>query len=199
MRLSRYEGDSRSGYQTFLHDMRLDIRSNNITGPAQFLVNIAYKTQYKENTLVVQEAIVKSLASAVVGLLKDRLSSIVKSKESFEEDIHERIVQHIREIRNWSQSIQFIDMPSPMNTDEDTVKLNIRTTPRHLRKMSGDFCDETIFLKEPNHYVLLGDPGSGKTTTMKRVVRYFFKDPLTNNDIFNYPLVILLRAQLSEE
>ena len=38
MEFSRYKDDSRSVYQSFLHDMRLDIRSNKITGPAQLLV-----------------------------------------------------------------------------------------------------------------------------------------------------------------
>lgn len=38
MEFGRYKDDSRSGYQSFFHDMRLDIRSNKIAGAGQFLV-----------------------------------------------------------------------------------------------------------------------------------------------------------------
>jgi len=38
MKFSRYKGDNLSGYQSLLHDMRLDIRSNKIIGPVHLFV-----------------------------------------------------------------------------------------------------------------------------------------------------------------
>ena len=142
----------------------------------------------------VSEVVIKLIVDSAVGLLKDRLVDVFKSKGNSEDNLHERLSQHMREIQNWSNHFQFLQMPGPRKIDEDTVMLSIHTSPRSLRASCGQLTDEFVFLREFHHYVLLGEPGSGKTTTLKRLVRRFFEEPsLAEAEFLQYPLVLLLR------
>lgn len=142
----------------------------------------------------VSEVIIKLIVDSAVGLLKNRLVDVFQSKGNSEDNLHERLSQHMREIQNWSNNFQFLQMPRPRKIDEDTVMLSIHTSPRRLLASSGKTTDESVFLRELHHYVLLGEPGSGKTTTLKRLVRRFFEEPsLAEAEFLQYPLVLLLR------
>jgi hypothetical protein len=142
-----------------------------------------------------QEVIISSIVDSALGLIKDGLVDIFKTKCNSEDDVHERLSQHMREIKNWSKHFQFLQMSCPRNIDQDTVKLNIQEPKRNLRASCGQLTDESVFLRELHHYVLLGEPGSGKTTTLKRLVRRFFEEPSTlePDDSLQYPVVLLLR------
>jgi len=142
----------------------------------------------------VSEVVIKLIVDSAVGLLKDRLVDVFKSKGNSEDNLHERLSQHMREIQNWSNHFQFLQMPGPRKIDENTVMLSIHTSQRSLRTSCGQLTDEFVFLREFHHYVLLGEPGSGKTTTLKRLVRRFFEEPsLAEAEFLQYPLVLLLR------
>lgn len=144
----------------------------------------------------VAEAAVGALVSNTIGLLKDSLSGLFRSRDNAEVDLEARLAQHMREIGSWSATIQFLDMPAPQETGKSTIMLGVRTAPRRLRRDDGGLTDERIFLQRPAHYVLLGDPGSGKTTTVKRLVRLFFEQALTDDDTLQYPIVLILREYM---
>jgi hypothetical protein len=139
------------------------------------------------------EVFTKPIVSAVVGLLKEYLVNYFKSEGNTEEDFEKCLSQYMREIDNWSNIIQFLDMPTPKGTDIDTIMLPIRMSSRRSHRKDFIVTNERIFLTEPDHYMLLGDPGSGKTTTVKRLVRCFFDKPISGSDLFQYPVVLLLR------
>jgi len=137
---------------------------------------------------------ITSIVSNVVALFKDYFVGAFRNREKETHEFRERLTQHMREISNWSRHVQFMDKwPAPMDTDSKTISLSIRTAPRRLRLTSGEVTDETIFFKEPGNYVLLGAPGSGKTTTLKRVIRRFFEEASCEQDHLQYPICLLLR------
>ena len=65
-------------------------------------------------------------------------------------------------------------------------------------RSSPDIETETITLKEmfrrfDNHYILLGHPGAGKTTSSKQLCRLALDHNEQLSKDFNFPLVVLLR------
>jgi predicted NACHT family NTPase len=86
-------------------------------------------------------------------------------------------------------------MPKPASIDDATIGLMLADEPRTFRSQPtpAEISSEDDLLCSPAHYMLLGDPGSGKTTTVKRLVRKLIKSPESAQDSFQYPVVIRLR------
>jgi hypothetical protein len=144
--------------------------------------------------MIEKELLIKLTVDTVVEILKLPFTDLFDQNRNFEENFHETLSEHMRMIQNWSSHFQFLEMPRPRDINSNTVMLSIHTAPQKFHGGNNKLTDETIFLHEPNHYILLGDPGSGKTTTLKRLVRRFFeKPPQKDTDILQYPIVILLR------
>ena len=82
-----------------------------------------------------------------------------------------------------------------MSTDQSTIALSIYPEPRKLLSVtSKKLKSEDDLLQEEFHIVLLGEPGSGKTTTVKRLARKILLEaPKSKKDLFQIPLVIRLR------
>ena len=99
------------------------------------------------------------------------------------------------EVAKWTSQIQLLGMPSPKSTDTNTVELTIATQPRRFRgPASSPQIGEAELLADSNNYLLLGDPGSGKTTTLKRLARRLItSEAVAPTDIYQYPLVVRLR------
>lgn len=77
---------------------------------------------------------------------------------------------HYKYLLNWSRILSFRDMKENKEINDLYVGLQIKLTPR---KWSAKLADkiETFTIKEivntTNNLVLLGNPGAGKTTTLK--------------------------------
>ncbi|MDD5759090.1 MAG: NACHT domain-containing protein [Desulfobulbaceae bacterium] len=110
-------------------------------------------------------------------------------------EIEARLEIHMTELVNWSRNIQIYGMSSAKNTDDETIELQINQEPRKFRGVENNkILDEISIIQNLHPYILLGDPGAGKTTTLKRIVRKMILcDQFSEIDIFQYPIVIRLR------
>lgn len=135
------------------------------------------------------------IAKKAVSTLFDVLKSKINNSKQQSEDIRVNINKHLVEVTNWTSRIQFYGMSSAESTDESTISLNVNSIPRKFRgNRSATIKSETSLLESPYHYMLLGDPGSGKTTTIKRLARrLLLEDSNSTYDTYQYPLVIRLR------
>jgi predicted NACHT family NTPase len=111
-------------------------------------------------------------------------------------DVSEAVDRHITEVMNWANTFQFVGMGLPKLTDTGTIPLDFYTEARRFQSKS-DNCSkigEKELLSDTNHYLLLGEPGSGKTTTMRRISLALLREPASGEEtIIQFPIVIRLR------
>jgi hypothetical protein len=106
--------------------------------------------------------------------------------------------QHRTSAWNWSSRIQFYSMPAPEPLDAVTLNLDLTSVPRRLRPSAGPrfvaspALHEDVLISERLNFVVLGDPGAGKTTTLKRLVASLL-DPARKEQTRPTPVVAVLR------
>src|SRR5947209_17340551 len=109
-----------------------------------------------------------AVAKALVEFAKDAIQRGLTSVGADEKSsLPDRLDYHLREVAAWSSVIQIFGMIDPKDTDDATVPLGI-DLPRRFSDLRarGTIRQETDLLEDDRHYVVLGDPGSGKTTTL---------------------------------
>lgn len=146
------------------------------------------------NTVIATES-VKTIFSMLRE--KEKNQDTAKTRRQEEEEIRESLGKHLKETLNWSQRIQFFGMSVAEQVDTSTVRLRIDTIPRKFRgeHNNSEKIEDTSLLSYPGHILLLGDPGSGKTTTLKRMAfNILTEPPQSSMDRANYPIAIRLRS-----
>lgn len=120
---------------------------------------------------------------------------IIKKYNQNPKVIESNLECHMTELVNWSGNIQIYGMSRPKNTDCDTIKLMISQNPRKFKGINNDnVLDEISLFNDLESCMLLGDPGSGKTTTLKRIVRnMILSEKSSDDDLLQYPILIRLR------
>ena len=129
---------------------------------------------------------IEAIVKGIFDILKDKSIDTVTQQPV--EDITASIQTHIAEVIKWSERIQFYGMSSAHMTDQCTVPLSLFLEPRKFRSVTDQASkkqSENSLLLDTENYVLLGDPGAGKTTTLKRLARkIILEPPISKRDIF---------------
>lgn len=136
-------------------------------------------------------------------LTSDQVSKIVLEprevlKAEFvcsESEILKRLQSHVSEIKDWSNRVSFMDMRGSKNLatvyiDLDTYLMPLRTHFAISERSTTKPLEEAVFTNQ-RHCIVLGQPGAGKTTSMKKLCTLFFGEK--NNSAYNFPLLINLR------
>lgn len=140
-----------------------------------------------------------ALISVLISNAVNSISRVFKRKtnKSKKFDFEESLLSnHFNELYNWCKELEFIGLSGkPISTIIKTIQLNYKYS--HNRK---SFEDETVSSIKEDDFVFIngnviieGDPGSGKTTTLKRLLYKFFFDRTIEN-IFNYPILVRFRS-----
>ena len=122
---------------------------------------------------------ISSGTAALIKLGFDVLSrSSLANKKVDIGDNQSALDRHFRFLANWTSSIGLEGFVSDQKeTDRMTVPLQARIGARRWRHQMNDVDNkneiETDFLTQKRSIFLLGDPGGGKTTTVKRIIRSF--------------------------
>ena len=95
-------------------------------------------------------------------------------------EVAERIAQHVAETEAWSRYTQIFGSSEPAETDAVTIRLRLFAGVMKFGGGEGTAQrTEEDLLADASHYVVLGQPGAGKTTTLKRLVRSYFRNRRT--------------------
>ncbi len=106
---------------------------------------------------------------------------------------------HIKWAEGWSRHIQMFGMTKAVPVEQKSITLSISDRPRkfssptkHIDKK--DILSEADVLSNSANYVILGDPGCGKTTLCKRLTRtLILSEPNEPLEVLDAPLVVLGR------
>ena len=141
------------------------------------------------------EIVFTELSKRFVSRILDYLAAREPHLAEDDEKIRKHVGLHQTEILNWTNSIQFFGMTQPEGVDS-TVEVKLDSIPRMFRDENSEheLLSEDSILGQPDHYVVLGDPGSGKTTMIMRLVQRFFEPATVPDDPWQYPIVIRLRS-----
>jgi hypothetical protein len=132
------------------------------------------------------------LLDKVKGHKKIQYKMIYKKAE-----ILKSLREHLHIVDAWSKSIDILGMPRPKNLDDIYIHLSFTDDPRRMRFGEGhaemptyDIEDALTFNK---HIVILGDPGSGKTTTLKKIANEFLRRGVDVDKNHYTPVVVRFR------
>lgn len=116
----------------------------------------------------------------------------------------DKLEEHITWAEGWSRHIQMFGMTKAMPTEQKSITLSISDRPRKFYRTSKENDGKQIFseidiLSSAANYIILGDPGCGKTTLCKRLTRnLILSEPKEPVECYEAPLVVLGRELHSD-
>jgi hypothetical protein len=116
--------------------------------------------------------VLSSVITAKIGV-KDKRSKSAYKMLYEKSNTLKCINDHLEFVESWSRSIHILGMPRPRSLKDIYIHLSLTDDPRRLRlgEAFKDSLNYTIedALRLGEHFIILGDPGSGKTTTQKKI------------------------------
>lgn len=112
-------------------------------------------------------------------------------------DIEDSLGLHLRSIKNWSEEVSLSDLKKAKRTTDIFIELDLYVYPRRIRIDANEIIESTplrsIFDLSDQHIILLGQPGAGKTTSMKYLCQLLLHDDDFQEDRFALPILIRFR------
>jgi len=135
----------------------------------------------------------KDIASLTLSPAEELSGNIVIS----EDETYTALSQHVNSIKDWSQHIGFNDLRGKKNVNDIYIELDTYLTPlrSHLdsiEKSQTKPLTNAIYSSR-SHSIILGQPGAGKTTSMKKLCSSFFNSTNDFSQLYSIPILIRLR------
>lgn len=119
------------------------------------------------------------------------------SLDSKAQDLEEAVSNHINQLSNWSSEIILKDVIKAKLTSHVFIELEIFLMPRRnkldVNEKISTIASKNIFRHTRRHFVILGQPGAGKTTLMKFICQSVFLDENYFPEQIKVPILIRLR------
>ena len=148
--------------------------------------------------MVLEEYVGKKAIDLAVGAA----TTVVRAKggriDSNEDNLEKCIAHHLKFVSNWSSEVVFIDLKKSKSTQSIYVPVDLYLSPRPSRVSEDEDVpalplSKALDFREQPHVLLFGQPGAGKTTTIKHLCHEMLTDASTVFRQFQFPIVIRLR------
>jgi len=141
---------------------------------------------------------IKEIIKRSVTKVIDRISL---PAQRIDKSLQPTLEEHLAEVARWSDRIELYGLSRARSTDDATIELSLLETPKKFRKTNLTLSmAENHILCSNSNFLLIGDPGAGKTTTIKRLARrLLFESSNDQCDTAQYPIIIRLRNILPHE
>ena len=115
-------------------------------------------------------------------------------EQRFKREVARAIADHHAYVSNWCQEAHdrfLVGVPA----DGPTIGLSFKEVPRRLG-VGGTELDEVDLLTTDSQVAVLGDPGAGKTTTLRRLARWVaLESSVGKGDDSKYVVVVVCRDE----
>ena len=148
-------------------------------------------------------AALNAISSVVVKETYEGVKSLVKKHNDrttllfTEKELENNIIDEIRKTSNWAYDDFFKNHKEHTEITSRYVHLDLLLEPRreHISEsqLSRKCPLKEIILANKSNTVILGQPGSGKTTSIKYIVNSILRDPEFLSNVYTLPIVIRLR------
>lgn len=140
------------------------------------------------------DTIVSEIAKFVIRAVGTYLASRPRLRGAKHLDHELAVATAAQDAIGWASNIQILGMPRPKNSLNDAVPLRIVANHRRYRSQSeSSELTEADLSNATENILLLGDPGSGKTTTLKRLTQQLILGESSEDNLAILPLVVRLR------
>lgn len=141
-------------------------------------------------TAILLENLIDSAIDKLRNSLKEHLNRVKINKQYIEESLD----YHLKSVESWSNEVKFKDLSSFKTVTNIYVQLDYYLTPSKLIFENNDRVTKLDdILNTTSHSVILGQPGAGKTTSMKFLCQKVLYEENIANQEFNCPIVIKFR------
>ena len=146
---------------------------------------------------MVLEVVAQRLATALADQLVRAVASIptVMGKSTPAQPDLDRLARHLVVAANWSQRDDAFGFLDGRDTDQNSIPLRFEQLARRYKRNGRTSQGEDQLLTSAAHVMVVGAPGAGKTTTLKRVCRRLLSPPTVEEDDWSYPVVLRLREE----
>lgn len=146
---------------------------------------------------MIEKILVSKFISEVYDYLKSKALDKKARLEVSKKDFENAIFHHTSFVKNWASDVQFRDMENPKPLEKVYIDLDFYITPLKVQyfeqnRDSSIKLDE-IFKSQERHLIILGQPGAGKTTSMKHICQRLLYDEEFYPKKFKFPIAIRLR------
>ena len=146
---------------------------------------------------------VVALAPSVLELFAAAVEASRPEWKKNELDLRRRLTMQVQNaatehhgyVVSWCQEVHSRSVASPLAAASPPIELRLRQVPRRFG-VGGDELSELDLLLGSEHIALLGELGSGKTTTLRRLARaVVLEPPFSDQDYLKLAIVVVCREQ----
>lgn len=177
---------------------RLYVDFQDITNFDKMVDKLVWGISGREPTLI-EKSIEQAIRISAIKLANTRTGRNIALRRNIA-SATVSIRHHQSFAETWCNSIDILGMTKPKKIDEIYVDLALSDDPRKYRLGASQSSRVTIVdaLQESNRLVILGDPGAGKTTTVKKVAKTILQE--NSEDAYKcIPIIIRLRDFTSKQ
>lgn len=146
---------------------------------------------------MIKEIILKEVIKQIFSIVASKVKNLNYKIDTSNEETLNAINEHLTLVKNWSNEITFKDLRYSKETSKVYIPLNLFVYPIRIKIVREEkipiISILEIFKKEKNHIVILGQPGAGKTTSMKYLCQSIFFNEEFYPTEFKIPILVKLR------